>query len=115
MLKLLGEFEAEKVGVVRRETFTYYDKILREFLDFFPRKKSPQDFQMCDLEDYKGALENKRTFWRMRLELQVIRSWFNWLRLKPEFASITNPVNSSALEREAWLRRSGKHRDLQVG
>ena len=106
MLRLLGEFEAEKVGVVRRETFTYYDKILREFLEFFPKKKTPQDFSICDVEDYKGHLENSRSFWRVRLELQVIRMFWNWLHLKEKFRELSQIVNSQKIEQEVWALRT---------
>lgn len=105
IVKLLGEFEAEKVGVVSRITHRKYDEVLRSFLEANDKKASPKDFNMCDVEDWKGREEGYRSFWKVRYELQVIRMFWNWLRLREEFRELPQIVNSKELEREAWRRR----------
>lgn len=80
--KLLGQFQSLVAGSARsKHTFRRYCEILEHFFGSFPRKHRPEQFHLCDIEDYKALRRQKGVSpATLTLELAVVRAFFNWYR-----------------------------------
>lgn len=79
-----------------RTTPRLYSKGLWRFFSKFPRKSSPEQFAMADVEDWKvWRLEEGAAYSTMRFECCVVKAFFSWLineRPGGEFADLANPM-----------------------
>jgi hypothetical protein len=55
-------------------------KALWTYFSYFPRKSSPEQFSLCDTEDFIAARQAEgATFWVLRNELKHVRAFFSFL------------------------------------
>ena len=92
---LIGQFEAAFLREKHNPKVPkMWSNSLWAFFSKFPRKSSPAQFSMADVEDWKvWRSEEGMAYNTIRRELSAIRTFFAFIiREVPEFADFPNPV-----------------------
>ena len=78
--KLLGEWHVFLLNSVRRRTWEHYTRRCENFFEKFPKKERPQDFDRCDVEDYrKWRAEEGAAASTVKQELAIVSSFWGWM------------------------------------
>lgn len=77
---LQARYESYVTLTTSRATAVRYSKALDNFFDRFKDRTDPNEFTKMDIEDYKlYRLKDKVSAKTVNYELQVVRSFWNWL------------------------------------
>lgn len=93
--ELIGRYESAFLKEKHhKNTPMLFSRYLWSFFSKFPKKSSPTQFAMADVEDWKvWRAEDGMSYYSIRNELAAVRAFFAFIiREVPEFAEFPNPV-----------------------
>src|SRR3990167_2136303 len=76
--KYVAKFEFLCFQTLQFRSYLNYCQALQRFFSCFPSKSSPEQFDICDVEDYRRT--SKRSKWGIVFDIRVVSVFYNWYR-----------------------------------